>query len=145
MADKAIRNGLLSVRPKKMKIGHPENHLEIVRLSPEDETYDIRVVSPALTARATVSLLRHADQCFAKYFKLLALKRSGGDGNIAFNAAKGGFDLTAVHDKVGHVVIKVELSPVAREWKIETTILVELEQLERIAEEAHGHLRLGSA
>ena len=118
--------------------------LTLTRLGPDVVRADF--VSPAFTACVPkVRLLSSLDPI--AFFQSLATSWRGWSGAQNWESLERQLVLSATHDSLGHVSLRVRLheSPGISDWIVEGTLELEAGQLEAIARDANDALGASSA
>jgi hypothetical protein len=108
----------------------------VFELGPYDNDYFLASVS-ATGIRAQARVGRYMAQRLDDLFAYLAANWKGWTGERTWESLEGELRLAATCDRTGHVRINIHLHDGAPAlWKVNTSVMVEAGQLERLAEEA---------
>jgi Family of unknown function (DUF6228) len=97
--------------------------------------FSVRLVVENLTASARVYA---SDAHPAPLFTQMARQWSGWTGELTWYSFEGDFGIQCIHDRLGHIAIRVELRSgfLDEDWSVVATVTTEAGQLERHAREA---------
>jgi hypothetical protein len=104
----------------------------------EIEHFMVRVTNGDLTA-ATSVYAHHADE-LARFFIEMAGAWRGWHGDVVWQSLDGEMRLTSTNDRRGHILLRIEIRSGCDDldWSVQSGVMIEAGQLERIAGEAVG-------
>ena len=108
--------------------------------APREDFVEVSITRQDLTARSRVEVSIDVDG-IAKFFRSMSDEWRGWSGSKSWVSLERDLRLTASHDSLGHVFLRVELSRdsgAPDPWKVDAGLTLEAGALERIAEDAEA-------
>jgi hypothetical protein len=121
-----------------------EGALEFFERTPDDpsrpiERFKVRLTDRELTAVGGVYFCGGEFESHpAPLFARMSARWRGGPDEFVWQALEGELTLRCTQDRVGHVMIRVELrsGPTEGDWAVQATVMAEAGQLQELARQA---------
>jgi len=103
-----------------------------------DGYFPARLLGGPDTPAAKVEVYEYNYHAIPLFFEDLAKHWRGWSDSKSWNSLEGHLGFEATTDRLGHIYLRVTLRAVeiAADWKVQTTLLIEAGQLDRLAREA---------